>query len=207
MTSYDPLNVTYMPHEEMLVNKASTRDGWMLRKRHETETSRNAGPGETSRVVYVVRMRHISGGQGDDWATFVRRERRRAELTQQQLADAVGTSRETVIRWEKGIHKPENLETVLKVAAALRADRDLALAAADLYAGEPPPLPELDPRLEGLDPNDPLVVHIMELEVDEEMRGYMLDRRRQQIAEQRERDLRELERERQFWTERRRGVA
>lgn len=68
---------------------------------------------------------------------------------------------------------------------------------------------EGDPRLRGLDQGDPVVQHILALDLgdDEEMRGFMLDRRRQQVAEQRERDLREIEREIEFWANRRSGAA
>lgn len=54
-------------------------------------------------------------------------------------------------------------------------------------------LPEADPRLEGLDPNDDVVKNILSLDIDDEERDIMLNHRRKLVALRREQDLRELE--------------
>jgi len=36
----------------------------------------------------------------------IRRLRRAADLTQEELADRVGVARQTVIAWEQGVHEP-----------------------------------------------------------------------------------------------------
>lgn len=48
----------------------------------------------------------------------VRQARRRADLTQQELADAVGVSRQTVISVEQGRYRP-SVELALKLGRAL----------------------------------------------------------------------------------------
>jgi transcriptional regulator with XRE-family HTH domain len=40
------------------------------------------------------------------WARRITRQREKLGLTQQQLADRAGSTRETVIRWEKGKNQP-----------------------------------------------------------------------------------------------------
>lgn len=122
-----------------------------------------------------------------------------ARLSQQALADALGVNKSTVWRWENEDRRPESIDLAIKVADVTRTSRSLAVAAAGLAL--PDDEGDSDPRLAGLDPNDPIVAHILALDVDDEMRGFMLDRRRQQITEQRERDLREIE----FWVNRERG--
>jgi transcriptional regulator with XRE-family HTH domain len=146
-------------------------------------------------------MRHT---QGDDFATLVRTARITARLSQRELAAAVDVSRETISRWEFGRQKPETAEPVAKLAAVLRLDFEQLMRAVGLAisnSGKPEP----DPRLRGLDPNDPVVRHIMALDLgdDEEMRGMMLDRRRQQLAARNEQDIAEIE----FWANRGRGAA
>lgn len=139
------------------------------------------------------------------------------EITQAQppiphvtrLAELAGLSPSTVSNWKNGKQRP-TLDKLTAIANVLhKPRRELWLQAGlvdadDVDAGEPE---DVDPRLDGLDRNDPVVAHILGLDVDAEMKGFMLDRRRQQLAEQRERDLREIEREVEFWRERGRGAA
>lgn len=110
-------------------------------------------------------------------------------------------SRATLFRMMTGETKRASIDSVRLVAAIVGDDPDAVLA---MVAGSLLEVDAGDPRLEGLDPNDRVVRHIMSLDnIDEEMRAMMLDRRRQQIAERDVQDLRELE----FWTRRDRGVA
>jgi transcriptional regulator with XRE-family HTH domain len=165
------------------------REGWMLRERHMALPSHIHPAQDASRVVYVVAMRHT---KGDDFATLVRTGRLASGLSQLALAKAVRVSRETVSRWEFGRQKPENAEVVARVAEALKEDLGRLMRAAGLaldVEGEPKP----DPRLRGLDPKDPVVIHILSLDIGEEMRGFMLDRRREIVALRQQQDLAEVE--------------
>lgn len=128
-----------------------------------------------------------------------------------RLAELAGLSPSTVSNWKNGKQRPtlDKLTAIAQVLGKPRSELWVEaglVAGADVNADEPE---ERDPRLDGLDQNDPVVQHILALDLgdDEEMRGFMLDRRRQQVAEQRERDLREIEREIEFWANRRSGAA
>lgn len=109
-------------------------------------------------------------------------------------------SRATLFRIMMGETKRVSVDTVRLVAQIAGDDPEEVLAMA---AGSLAELGERDPRLDGLDPSDPVVAHILALDVDEEMRGFMLNRRRQQLAERNEQDIREIE----FWANRGRGAA
>lgn len=113
-------------------------------------------------------------------------------MSQQALADALGVNKSTVWRWENESRAPESLDLAVRLADATRTPRDVAAAAAG-FAMRDEAEDDLDPRLVGLDPNDPVVRHIMALEIDEDMRGYMLDRRRQILDLRRQQDLAEVD--------------
>lgn len=196
-------SVAYMQRGEKVADKETRRAGWVLRRRNVAELPQPANTGLQARLIYVVRMRNMPDAKRDDWATYVKRERKAAGMTQQQLADAVNVARETIWRWETGKQKPEVIDTVLAVADALGADRDQALMAADLHPGPAQEVPLPDPRLRGLDPDDPVVQHIMGLDVDEELRGMMLDRRRRILTQRNEQDIQEID----FWAKPRRNAA
>lgn len=153
--------------------------------------------------LYALHMRNTASGT---WATLVRegRERVRPRLSQQALAELVGVDRTTIWRWESAGVRPENPEMVIAVAAALGVDQDEAMLAAGLaVAGKD--AGDADPRLRGLDPNDPVVRKIMSFDVDDEMRDMMLDRHRHNLELDRQRYLAQLEQDERLL--RRRGVA
>ncbi len=50
-----------------------------------------------------------------------------------------------------------------------------------------------DPRLDGLDPRDPVVIQILEMKVSEGFRQQMFDYYRQKVELRRQADLKELE--------------
>lgn len=66
-------------------------------------------------------------------AGIVRRARRRAGISQAELARRLGTKQPVVARWERGIQAP-TLDTVRRVVAACGLRLDLLLEDAD--AGE-----------------------------------------------------------------------
>lgn len=126
------------------------------------------------------------------WQAFVLEARRLSGMSQQALADALGVNKSTVWRWENESRAPESLDLAVRLADATRTPRDVAAAAAG-FAMRDETEDDLDPRLVGLDPNDPVVRHIMALDIDEDMRGYMLDRRRQILDLRRQQDLAEVD--------------
>lgn len=140
--------------------------------------------------LYALHMRNTSGS---NWATFVKTGRERKRLSQQALAEATGQHRTTIWRWENAGVRPETAEVVTAVADALGEDRDAGLRAAGLAILDE--AVETDPRLRGFAPNDPTVRRIMDLDVDEEMRGLMLDRHRQNLEIFHQRAIEDAERE------------
>lgn len=169
---------------------ARLRGGWVMRRRDVALSLQVSPAQDTSRVVYVVRMRYTDGG---DWATLVKTGRIAVGMSQQALADAVGVSRSTVVRWERNIQKPENAEVVAKVAEVIRDDYDRLMRAAGLALAGRGTAPEPDPRLRGLDPDDRVVKRIMALDISEELRARALNRRRRILAEREQQDLDDLE--------------
>lgn len=166
------------------------RGGWVMRKRYVAPTLQVLPAQDTSRVVYVVRVRSTESG---DWATLVKAGRIAMGISQQALADAVGVSRSTVVRWEANTQKPENAEVVGKVAEVIRDDYDRLMRAAGLALAPRDAAPEPDPRLRGLDPNDRVVKRILALNITEELRDRALERHRRKLAEREQQDMEDLE--------------
>lgn len=165
-------------------------EGRVLRQRHVAPSPHVSAAQDRSHLVYVVRVRNTDG---DDWATLVRTGRVAARLSQQALADAIGASRWTILRWEGNTQKPENAEIVAKLANVIRVDFDRLMRAAGLALAESESAPKPDPRLIGLDPNDRVVKAILALDVSEARKGRMLNRRRQILADRERADLEEIE--------------
>jgi transcriptional regulator with XRE-family HTH domain len=63
-------------------------------------------------------------------APLIREARARAGLTQQELAQRIGTTQSAVARWERGRARP-SLETLLRVVRACGLELRLGLEAAD----------------------------------------------------------------------------
>lgn len=183
------------------------RGGWVLRKRDVALALQVPPAQDRSHLVYVVRMRNTDSG---DWATLVKAGRLAARLSQQALADAVGVSRSTVLRWEGGSQKPENAEVVAKLAEVIREDYNRLMRAAGL-ALEAEGAPEPDPRLRGLDPNDPVLRRILSGPWDDALKAQMLDRlrfrRAQDQAARIQRELEEVEQAEEIWQRRGEGAA
>lgn len=66
-------------------------------------------------------------GLGND---LIREARRRAGLTQQQLADRAGTTQSAVARWESGRTSPD-FDAVLRLVRLCGLDLEVALVARD----------------------------------------------------------------------------
>lgn len=88
-------------------------------------------------------------GGGRTWATLLRATRKARGWTQDELADAAGVHRTTIIRWENGGGGFEP-DTLAKVADTLAIPREQVLVAVGLSSSDvpmPPPLPRELARL------------------------------------------------------------
>lgn len=100
-------------------------------------------------------------------------------MTQQQLAEALGLTRESIGRWESGKLRP-SYDAAVAAIRVLGIDREQGLAVAGYGAdGTAEPDPYAYVREMGLDPNNRVVRRILALDVDEEFRMRMLRRERQ----------------------------
>jgi transcriptional regulator with XRE-family HTH domain len=126
-------------------------------------------------------VRHIPESGSDTWAASVRRNRERLQLTQLELADKLGVTRETVGRWESGKLKPGNIDTALAAIRVLGMDRDTGLRLAGYAPSDTQPAedPYAYVREMGLDPNNRVVRRILNLKVDEDFRMRLLRRERE----------------------------
>ncbi len=61
-------------------------------------------------------------GHDFSFGTLLKTFRKRARLTQQQLAEAIGVYRGTFVRWEQGDYLPESKALVLELARYLKLD-------------------------------------------------------------------------------------
>lgn len=61
-----------------------------------------------------------------DWGNVVRDRRRDLRLSQSALANAIGTSRQWVVRFENGHAATATVEHILRLAAALDLDIEVA---------------------------------------------------------------------------------
>ncbi len=139
----------------------------------------------------LLRMRKLLDVDRGDWQALVKHVRDSTKLKTGVLSARAGVSPETWWRWENKGQRPKDADVVERFARAFGLEVDDAMWAAALLIDDQ--TPEADPRLRGLDHQDPVVIHIMGLDIDEEMRGYMLDRRRQILALRREQDILEVD--------------
>lgn len=136
-------------------------------------------------------MRHTEEAESDSWGTLVRRHRERHQLTQQQLADRVGMTRESIGRHESGKLRP-SYETAVAIIRELGIDRDLGLRIAG-YGHDAAPDPYAHVREMGLDPNGRVVRRILALDVDETFRMRLLRRERELQLRDEQQRLEDLE--------------
>lgn len=180
--------VMYMSHESM-----GTKARWQRRRKARRERLADArsadheirpsppGPADTRpERTYGVRMRHNDDAARDSWATLVRRNRERLQMSQQQLADALGIKRETVSRWESGKLARPAYDTAVAAIRALGIDRTEGLRVAGYAEGDEQPDPYAYVREMGLDPSNRVVRRILNLAgVSEEFRMRALRREKQ----------------------------
>lgn len=102
-------------------------------------------------VIYGDHMGDIEDSAGSRFATLIKDGRRRAGLTQEELADVSGVGRTTIIRWESGNTDRPVAEQVRKVVAALGIDPREVPIALGLITREEAELPPPEPRPEMLD--------------------------------------------------------
>jgi transcriptional regulator with XRE-family HTH domain len=138
-------------------------------------------------------MRNIPGIARGDWAAYIKAIREATQLGTKRLAERAGVSRETWWRWESGRQRPEKAEVAKRFADGFSVDADEVMWAAGLAIEDRNEATAPDPRLRGLDPNDRVVQAIMALDISEDRRTRMLNRRRKILADRERADLEEIE--------------
>lgn len=99
------------------------------------------------------------GGEATNFPAMIRATRKRRGWTQEELAEAAGVGRSTIIRWEKGETRPEP-QQLRAVANVLGIPLEEAYAATGWWPPEPGDTPSrtLEERkaalLELIDPED-----------------------------------------------------
>lgn len=152
-------------------------------------------------------MRNLPDLKRGDWQEYVRRIRETTKLKPGKLAELAGVSPETWWRWENRGQKPKDVQVAYRVAVGFQLDLREVLWAAGLAVDEPSAEPERDPRLDGLDPDDPVARHILGLDVDNEMKQLMLNRHRDNLERDRQRYIEQVQRDVEFWQQRRQQGA
>lgn len=92
----------------------------------------------------------MENGVSTSWGTYVRTERQRRGINQDDLADQVGVDRKTLMRIEDGTTKRVDLALLIDICAALgiRPSDAIADLAPDAeHVPLPPPLPQPIRRL------------------------------------------------------------
>lgn len=111
------------------------------------------GPGRDrhSRRSYRVRMHDTEVGPGHRFATLIKDARDQRGWTQEDLVNASGVSRQTIIRYESGKATNPQPAEVRAVCSALELDpREAVIALGYVTRAElelPPPEPRMDPLL------------------------------------------------------------
>ncbi|WP_203911260.1 hypothetical protein [Rhizocola hellebori] len=131
------------------------------------------------------------------WMNYLKGIQRRPGWSVARLArESNGQlSLNTIKRMTYGTKRRVDVSTVRLIATIVGDDpEDVVRQAVASLIVEPEPAPSqsVDPRLHGLDPNSTIVRHIMLLPVDEETRGFMLDRQREKQAERLRQEQAEL---------------
>lgn len=139
-------------------------------------------------------MRHMDEVGSDSWASLVRRNRERLQMTQQQLATALNLTRESIGRWESGKLRP-SYDAAVAAIRVLGIDREQGLGVAGYGSadgGEPDPYAYV--REMGLDPNGRIVRRILSITgISDDLRMKMLRREREMQLRDEQRRLEDLE--------------
>lgn len=154
-----------------------------------------------SRDVYSCNVTPREGNEDglNEWARYLKGIQARPGWSVARLARSSGIHRSTLFRWIGGEVDKISANSARRIAEAVGDDPAIALkAAGDMLDGD-------TDALGGLDPNDPVVQKIYSLDVDEEMRGFMLDRHRENLEIQRRRWMEDIDRT--IGDTRRRGAA
>jgi len=139
-------------------------------------------------------MRNIPPAESGTWATLVKTYREAAGVSQAALAEAVGTDRSTVWRWENRNQRPESYTLTKRVIDRLAIPREVGFAAAGYGDDEAEPDPYAYVREMGLDPNNRIVRRILAMPgISEELRMAALRRERELQLRDEQRRLEDLE--------------
>ncbi len=125
-----------------------------------------------------------------EWARYVKTAVDKCGGNVSSLRQRSGVSRSSLYRWMNDDGTRVTIGKARQIAEAIGDDPRNAIRAAgallDREDGS-------DPRLDGLDPRDPVVIQILEMKVSEGFRQQMFDYYRQKVELRRQADLKELE--------------
>jgi transcriptional regulator with XRE-family HTH domain len=105
---------------------------------------------DPARRTYVGQVSDMGSDVSTSWGTYVRTERQRRGINQDDLADRIGVDRKTVMRIETGETKRVDLALLIEICEALEvrpSDAVAALAPDGERIPLPPPLPKEVARL------------------------------------------------------------
>jgi transcriptional regulator with XRE-family HTH domain len=134
-----------------------------------------------------------------EWAKYVRNAVMECQANVSLLRQRSGVSRSSIYRWLADDGTRVTIDSARKIARAIGDDPSNAIRAAGAL------LDRGNDGLGGLDPNDPVVAHILNLEVDEEMREMMLDRYRENLEHDRQRYIEQARRDAEYFRRRAAG--
>lgn len=125
-------------------------------------------------------MRPVGDHEQDTWGSLVLTNRRRLQMTQEDVAEKLGISVRGLSRWENDTAKPGTIDLARKAIKLLGIDANRGLWASgygDDTGDEPDPYAYV--RAMGLDPNGRVVRRILSLDISQELRLEALKRERQ----------------------------
>lgn len=129
-------------------------------------------------------------GQPSDWALYVRHA---VDVcgSVTELRRRSGVGRTSLYRYLKDDGTRVTLDVARRIALAISDKPDSAIRAAGSLLEQEEASD--DPRLHGLDPSDPIVVHILSLDISDQRKEWMLNRRRKILEDRRRADLEEVQ--------------
>lgn len=170
--------------------------GWSVP--HAVRPASYTGRSEVRYLSPMVGTPRTERGNSE-WAKYVRNAVMVCQANVSLLRQRSGVSRSSIYRWLADDGTRVTIDSARKIARAIGDDPTNAIRAAGAL------LDRGEDGLGGLDPNDPVVAHILGLDIDDDMRGMMLDRYRENLERDRQRYLEQAQADAEFFRRRAAG--